>query len=170
MGQSPTLAVEGQAKSSTGRPSFEDFYRAHVLEARRVAYLIVGNAFQAEDIVQEAFIRVLGRFGDIRKPIAFRTYLFKTVLSLAKNHFRRSALERARKPFPQSSITAPIERDDDLLDALRKLPHRQRAAVVLRYCEDLSENETAEILHTSTKAVQSLVNRGLATLRREVKR
>jgi RNA polymerase sigma factor (sigma-70 family) len=49
--------------------------------------------------------------------------------------------------------------------ALARLPHRQRAALVLRYCEDLSEQQTAEVLQTSVKAVKALVTRGLATLR-----
>ena len=165
-----TAHVREAATTSPQRPSFEDLYRSHVQDARRVAYLSVGDAAQAEDIVQEAFIRVLGRFGELRKPSSFRSYLLRTVLSLCKNHFRRAALERDRRPLPQPSVGVQPERDDDLIDALRRLPHRQRAAVVLRYCEDLTENDTAQILQTSTKAVQSLVARGLTTLRKEVER
>lgn len=160
------IARETHIEESTRRPAFEDLYRAHVGEARRVAYLSVGDIAHAEDIVQEAFIRVLGRFGDIRKPAAFKTYLLRTVVSLSKNHFRRRSLERNHPHIPPAPAGAPIEPDDELLDALRKLPYRQRAAVVLRYCHDLSENETAEILRTSTKAIQSLVRRGLVTLKK----
>ena len=161
---------EAQADASLARPTFEELYRTHVRDARRVAYLAIGDVAQAEDIVQEAFVRVLGRFGDIRKPTAFKSYLLRTVLSLSKNHFRRKTLERSHQPTPPPLVGPPVERDEDLLSALRALPYRQRAAVVLRYCEDLSENETAEILRTSTKAVQSLVRRGLAALRKEVER
>jgi DNA-directed RNA polymerase specialized sigma24 family protein len=168
--QERRIVREAQIEESTRRPPFEDLYRAHVGEARRVAFLSVGDVAHAEDIVQEAFVRVLGRFGDIRKPAAFKTYLLRTVLSLSKNHFRRRSLERDHPHMPPAPVGAPIEPDDELLDALRKLPYRQRAAVVLRYCQDLSENETAQILRTSTKAVQSLVRRGLATLKKEVER
>lgn len=153
-----------------GRASFEELYAAHAPDARRIAYLLVGDRAQAEDITQEAFIRVLGRFGDLRKPHAFKTYLMRTVVSLTKNHFRRRALERRHADSTPPQITTPRERDDDLFDALKNLPERQRAALVLRYCEDLSEHHTAEILQTSTKAVKSLVTRGLTALREEVVR
>lgn len=166
----PTAHVREVSAKPQHRPSFEDLYRSHVQDARKVAYLSVGNAAQAEDIVQDAFVRVLGRYGELRSPSSFRSYLLRTVLSLCKNHFRRAALERDRRPLPGQSVAVPTERDDDLIDALRRLPHRQRAAVVLRYCEDLTENDTAEVLRTSTKAVQSLVARGLSTLRKEVQR
>ena len=170
MSQRTTRMREASITTPQQRPSFEDLYRSHVQDARKVAYLSIGDAAQAEDIVQEAFIRVLGRYGELRKPASFRSYLLRTVLSLCKNHFRRAALERDRQPLPQPSVAVGIERYDDLIDALRRLPHRQRDAVVLRYCEDLTESDTAEILQTSTKAVQSLVARGLTTLRKEVER
>lgn len=154
-----------------GRARFEDLYAAHAPEARRLAYLLVGDRTQAEDLTQEAFVRVLGKFGDLRKPEAFRTYLMRTIVSLSKNYFRRRDLERlhASRQVPLGT-SAPAERDDDLFEALHKLPERQRAALVLRYCEDLSEQQAAEILGTSSKAVKSLVTRGLAALREEVVR
>lgn len=170
MSRTAASIEELPTKPSTRRPTFEDFYRTHVREARRVAYLSVGDAAQAEDIVQEAFTRVLVRFGDIRKRAAFKTYLLRTVVSHSKNHFRSRAVERRHRLPPQPPIPAPFEPDDELIAALHRLPYRQRAAVVLRYCEDLSENDTAEILQTSVKAVESLVRRGLVALRREVER
>ena len=162
--------METTISATRGRASFEDLYATHAPDARRVAYLLVGDRTQAEGITQEAFIKVLGRFGDLRKPEAFRTYLMRTVVSLTKNHFRRRALERRPVMAPEPQTTASLDRDDDLFDALNALPERQRVALVLRYCEDLSENQTAEILGTSSKAVKSLVTRGLAALRKEVVR
>lgn len=153
-----------------GRASFEELYEAHAPDAHRVAYLLVGDRAQAEDVAHEAFVRVLGRYGDLRKPEAFRTYLMRTVVSLSKNHFRRRSLERRHATTARPPVPDAPDRDDDLFDALKKLPERQRAALVLRYCEDLSEHQTAEILDTSTKAVKSLVTRGLAALRKEVVR
>jgi RNA polymerase sigma factor (sigma-70 family) len=152
------------------RATIDHLYEANAPDARRLAYLLVGDRAQAEDICQDAFVRVLGRFGDMRNPGGFRTYLMRTVVSLSKNHFRRKALERrhARAAVPQ--VVELPERDHALLEALAGLPPRQRAALVLRYCEDLSEQRTAQILQTSNKAVRSLVTRGLAALRKEVTR
>lgn len=152
------------------RATLEHLYEAHAPDARRLAYLLVGDRAQAEDICQDAFVRVLGRFGDIRNPAGFRTYLMRTVVSLSKNHFRRRALERRHTRAAVRDVVELPEHDDALLEALGKLPARQRAAVVLRYCEDLSEQQTAQILQTSNKAVRSLVTRGLAALRKEVAR
>ena len=163
--------METAIRVSRGRASFEELYAAHAPEARRIAYLLVGDRAEAEDITQDAFIRVLGRFGDLRKPHSFRTYLMRTVVNLSKNHFRRRSIERNHKEISgRDGTTTPPDRDDDLFDALKRLPERQRAAVVLRYCEDLSEHQTAEILQTTTKAVKSLITRGLAALREEVVR
>lgn len=150
--------------------SLEELYQANAPDARRLAYLLVGDRAQAEDICQDAFVRVLGRFGDIRNPGGFRTYLMQTVVSLSKNYFRRKALERRHRRAVVPQVIELPERDHALLEALGGLPPRQRAALVLRYCEDLSERQTAQILQTSNKAVRSLVTRGLAALRKEVTR
>lgn len=150
------------------RATLEQLYEANAADGRRLAFLLVGDRAQAEDICQDAFVRVLGRFGDIRNPDGFRTYLMRTVVSLSKNHFRRKALERRHSRAVVPGVVELPERDHALLEALGRLPSRQRAALVLRYCEDLSEDRTAQILQTSRKAVRSLVTRGLAALRKEV--
>ncbi|MDQ3962713.1 MAG: SigE family RNA polymerase sigma factor [Actinomycetota bacterium] len=157
--------METAISVSTRRARFEELYVTHAPDALRIAYLLVGDRAQAEDIVQDAFVRVFGRFGELRKPESFRTYLMRAVVNLAKNYFRRRSVERKHANSAGAAISSNPERDDDLLDALKKLPDRQRAALVLRYCEDLSEHDTAEILQTSIKAVKSLVTRGLAALR-----
>lgn len=152
-----------------GRAGFDELYAAHAPDARRIAYLLVGSRQTAEDITQDAFVRVLGRFGNLRKPEAFRSYLMRTVVSLTKNHHRRRSLERTQIGARPTASTMP-ERDDDVFDALKELPERQRVALVLRYCEDLSEKQTAEIMQTTPKAVKSLVTRGIAAMREEVER
>lgn len=157
--------METAISVSRRRARFEELYAAHAPDALHVAYLLVGDRAQAEDLVQDAFVRVLGRFGELRKPDAFRTYLMRTVVNLSKNYFRRRALERHHAHGIEPHVVVPAERDEELFDALRKLPERQRTALMLRYCEDLSESDTAEILQTTPKAVKSLVTRGLAALR-----
>lgn len=150
--------------------SVDELYRDHGAEAMRLAFLLTGDRPGAEDIVHEGFVRVLGRLKSIRDPQALRGYLNRTVVNLAKNQHRGDATRRTflgRGTDPSSLIEwqPEIEERDEVHRRLLGLPYRQRAALVLRYCEDLPENEVAEIMDTSAKAVRSLVGRGLATLR-----
>ena len=124
----------------------------------------------AEDVAQEAFVRLLGRFHDLRKPDAFRAYLLRTVMNLTKSHFRKMKRERefARLETRQGSEDPQdIGSHDVLWSALLQLPERQRTALVLRYCQDLSEQQAADVMQISPKAVNSLIGRGLAKLRSE---
>lgn len=152
-----------------GKDRFAELYAQHGADALHLAYLLTGSRADAEDLTQEAFIRLLGRFGDLRKQDSFRFYLLKTVANLAKNHFRRNAQDRshAQPVLDQQPVGSTLEDRDLLTSALRQLPYRQQAALVLRYCVDLSEQQTADILGTSVKAVKSLVRRGLATMRQQ---
>ena len=78
----------------------------------------------------------------------------------------RSYLQKVREPQTEPGADEHVA--PDLVGAVRELPRRQRAAIVLRYYEDLSESETAEILRCSQKAVNGLVARAMETLRRRV--
>jgi RNA polymerase sigma-70 factor (sigma-E family) len=167
------LAVE--RRRAEGR--LADLYRRHAPDAVRLAWLITGNEAQAEDLAHDAFIRVAGRFGDLRDPDAFNVYLKRTVINLANSFFRRRRVERAfleaegrgARPSLEAVEHDPVERDR-LWRTLMILPPRQRAAIVLRYYEDLSESQTANLLQCPVGTVKSLVSRGLETLRREVER
>jgi RNA polymerase sigma-70 factor (sigma-E family) len=147
-----------------------ELYYRHADGARRLAYLLTGDRELAEDLTQEAFIKLAGRWHDIRHPAAFGSYLRKTVINLTRGYFRRLKIERAylakEKVRPVLDAQLPdLEARDELWQALRLLSPRQRAAVVLRYYEDLSEQQTAEALGCSVGAVKSLVNRGMESLR-----
>jgi RNA polymerase sigma-70 factor (sigma-E family) len=150
-----------------------ELYQRHCSDAIRLAYLLIGDRHLAEDLTQDAFVRLFGRFHDLRKPDAFGFYLRRTVVNLSRDHFRRLQRERAHLRGQHAQVeqdqSSRIEARDQLLEALQHLPPRQRAAVVLRYCEGLSEHETAELLQTSTGAVNSLVSRGLAALRERMR-
>jgi RNA polymerase sigma-70 factor (sigma-E family) len=161
--------METAARMTERQGRFEDLYAAHGRGAVRLAYLLTGSREEAEDLAQEAFVRILGRFGDLRRPEVFRTYLMRTVTNLARSGFRHRDVERRHRaalvtPDEDSSEPGVAERDE-MTRALARLPHRQRAALVLRYREDLSERQTADVLQTSVKAVKALVTRGLATMR-----
>jgi RNA polymerase sigma-70 factor (sigma-E family) len=138
-----------------------------------LAYLLTGNQDQAEDLAQEAFVRLSGRFRHLRDPRAFGAYLRKTVVNLHLSGMRRLRVEREylrRHPADAATaITSDVEGQRDLWKALQRLPGRQRAAVVLRYYEDLSERETAAALGCSVAAAKSLVARGMQTLRGQLR-
>jgi RNA polymerase sigma-70 factor (sigma-E family) len=148
----------------------DELYVRHAPAAFRTAYFLTGDRDLAEDLVQDAFVRVAGRFRHLRAPQAFDAYLRRTIVNLFTSHLRRLRLEREELRRRASEVQPLIDHldppvDDELWSRVRTLPERQRAAIVLRFYEDLSERETAEILGCSAGAVNSLVAHAMATLR-----
>jgi RNA polymerase sigma-70 factor (sigma-E family) len=143
-------------------------YAQHAGDALRLAYLLTGDASLAEDLVQDAFVRLAGRLLHLRQRGGFHAYLRQTIVNLARSHFRRKALERR---FLERQTEPPPVEPPDLSDqestrrALMELPLRQRTALVLRYFEDLSEAQTADLMRCRPAAVKSLVSRGVTSLR-----
>jgi RNA polymerase sigma-70 factor (sigma-E family) len=136
----------------------------------RLAYLLTGDRAVAEDLVQEAFVRFVGRFRFLRYPDDFEPYLRRTIVNLSKNHFRRRAVERAylerEGPRAEDVSTGPdVATHDALRSALLRLPLRHRTALVLRYFEDLPDATIAELLGCRQATVRSLVARGIEALR-----
>jgi RNA polymerase sigma-70 factor (sigma-E family) len=146
----------------------EMLYAAHAPDAARLAYLLTGDTALAEDLVHEAFVRMFGRFRDLRQQEAFGAYLRKTVVNLARSHFRRRGVERAylaKESRRAEPAIDPPGRRQEMWEALGRLTPRQRAAIVLRYYEDLTEAQTADVLGCAVGTVKSLVSRGLDQLR-----
>ena len=147
-----------------------ELYVRHAPGALRLAYMLTAQRDLAEDLVHDAFAKLAGRFVHLRRREAFDAYLRRMIVNQFVSHLRRRKVERA---FVQREGAAPavvtsevnVEERDELWRALQALPERQRAALVLRYYEDLSEREAAEILRCSTPALKSLVARGMETLR-----
>ena len=160
------------AVTSAGESRLEALYSTHVRGAIRLAYLMTGDEQQAQDIAQEAFTRIAARFQDLRNPDAFPGYLRSTVLNLSRGHLRRLRTQRNYVKRSTSDEAETLRDDaegrDEMWRALLRLPHRQRAALVLRYYEDLSEQQAADALQCSLPALKSLVTRGLQALRAEV--
>jgi RNA polymerase sigma-70 factor (sigma-E family) len=151
--------------------SLDELYEAHVAGAIKLATLLTGDPSTAEDLAHEGFIRSAGRFGHLRSPASFDAYLKRTVVNLSRQRFRRQRVEREAvrrqgelEPIAQAAYS-PEDRDA-VWSAILRLPFRQRAAIVLRYYEDLSEEQTAMVLRCSPRAANSLVSRALTTLRR----
>jgi RNA polymerase sigma-70 factor (sigma-E family) len=156
-----------------GRARLADLYEAHGPHALRLAYVLTGDQELAEDLVQDAFVKLSGRFADLRDPQAFQAYLMKTIVNLAKMHWRRKRIERAALEGQQAreahaSHLPDVEGYEAIRAALLSLSPRQRTAIVLRFFEDLTEAETAEVLGCATGTVKSLVHRGLRAMRTEM--
>ena len=147
--------------------SFEDFVSREQGALLRLAVLLAGDRGHAEDLVQTALLatyrhwdRVSGR-GD---PTA---YVRRAVVTAHTSWRRRlSSTEQVVETVPDRPGPADVaDGDEELRAALRTLPPRMRAAVVLRYLEDLSEADTAAVLGCSVGTVKSAVHRGVARLR-----
>ncbi|HEV8563422.1 MAG TPA: SigE family RNA polymerase sigma factor [Actinomycetota bacterium] len=148
----------------------EELYARHVDAIVRLAYLLTGDREVAQDIAQDAFIRAFGRWHHLRNGSAFESYLRTTTVNGARSYFRRRGVERrflAREAGLRSAHDQPPEVSlrGRLRDELLALPPRQRAAVVLRYFEDLSEDQTAHLLGCSRGNVKALASKGMARLR-----
>jgi RNA polymerase sigma factor (sigma-70 family) len=151
----------------------EVLYLQHAPSALRFAYFLCGDQETARDLVQDAFVRVAGRFRYLRQPDGFDAYLRRTIVNLNASRLRRLKVERAsvvrEAAYPRVAVA---ERDsgvtDELWQAILDLPERQRAAIVLRFYEDLSEWQAADILGCSVKALNQLVVRAMKTLRTRI--
>lgn len=144
-------------------------YAAHAQGVGRLALLLTGDVEVAQDITQEAFVRVGGRLARLRDPERSVGYLYRTVQNLAKDHGRGlSRQRRLNDRLGSQPATAEAEHDDDLWVALMELPLRQRTALFLRYYLDLSEVEAAEALDLSSSAMKSLTHRAVAALKHHI--
>ena len=137
----------------------------------RLASIFCDDKGAAEDLVQEAFIRLHRSAHRISDPDRAPAFLRSIVINLARDHNRRGLMSlRHRSSMVQPSSTEHVEHDAldaadrHVLDALRRLPDRQRSCLVLRYYLELSESETAETLGISKSSVKTHCRRGLATL------
>jgi RNA polymerase sigma-70 factor (sigma-E family) len=166
-------AATPQGKNALAEEDFEDWVRASSLRFRRLAYLLTGDLDQAEDLLQSAYAKVLPRWHKISTYDSPEAYMHRVMVNLRTSWWRRSRhREWSTDEIPEAPWRAGTPGEGDavvesqvLLAALRALPERQRAAVVLRYWCDRSEAETAEAMKCSVGTVKSNAARGLAHLR-----
>lgn len=151
--------------------AFEQLIRRHQSPAWSLAYRFIGDPVEAEDIVQKAFMNIYEAASRYRPTAKFRTYLFLIVANLCRNH-RSKRREQPTDNLPQ--ITDPSASADQLVlenersaairRVLEALPANQRLVVLLRYFEELRYEEIAEVMWTSEKAVDSLLQRARRSL------
>ena len=148
--------------------------------AFRTAYLLTGNAADAEDAAQEGFVKAFYALGRFRPGAELRPWLLRIVANEARNR-RRSAGRRTNlalraaadplsggaAPSPEAHLLAG-EEQSALLAAVNELPEDQRDVIACRFFLDLSEEETAETLGCRKGTVKSRLSRGLARLREQM--
>jgi len=162
------MAIRGQEDLS----AYVEFVSARSHALYRTAYVVVGDHQLAQDLLQEALVKVYVAWPRLRDVGNAEAYVRRSVVTTAISWSRRRSYhERPVDPLPD------LERDDGterlvthelLWEHVRTLPPRQRAALVLRYYEDLTEAQTAELMGCSVGTVKSQVSSALARLRVQV--
>ena len=125
----------------------------------RLAYLVTGSVDLAEDAVHDAFVACGQRWSTLTSPDA---YVRRAVVNHARSALRRAGSERdkADRWGHATEVTVGQPELDETWDVLRRLPERQRVALVLRFYEDLPEAEIAQVLGCPRGTVKSLIHRG----------
>jgi len=152
---------------------FTRYYAARGAAMRSTAYLLCGDWHTAEDLVQTAFIKLYRAWDRVNGHDRMDGYVRRTLVRTYLDHRRRPWRRESAVSFDQSvawepTVTATEGSTEErmvLLRALAAVPPRQRAVLVLRYWEDMSEADTAELLGCSPGTVKSQAARGLANLR-----
>ncbi|NUR59631.1 MAG: SigE family RNA polymerase sigma factor [Catenulispora sp.] len=156
---------------SDDEEEFRRFTAARWLGLVRTAYLLTGDLGHAEDLAQTALIKVYRSWHRVRRVDDVDAYVRKVLVNANRSRFRvRRPAEQSYAEVPDHRVTADagsggVEQRDALLAALAMLPPRQRAVVVLRYWEDMSEASVADLLGCSVGTVKSQASRALAKLR-----
>jgi RNA polymerase sigma-70 factor (sigma-E family) len=159
-----------------------ELYQAHALGLARLALVMLGDAAAAEDVVQDAFLGLYRRWDRLADPAAAQSYLRTSVLNgcrTALRHRARHGVLSAGADAQAAVLTGPslesaeatVTRDEEhraVLAAIRRLPARQREALVLRYYLDLTEDQTAEAMRVSRGTVKSATSRAVAAVGRMI--
>ncbi|MFI0451654.1 SigE family RNA polymerase sigma factor [Actinomadura sp. 6N118] len=146
---------------------FRDWAGARLPALLRYAHLLTGDPHRAEDVVQTALTRTLLAWSRVHRKDDPEGYVRRTILRLVINDQRRSWREHLTASPPEPPPPRPAEPEERwaMRAALATLPPRQRAVLVLRYYEDMSEVQIAEALGCSPGTVKSQASKALAKLR-----
>jgi RNA polymerase sigma-70 factor (sigma-E family) len=153
-----------------GREAFEAYVVGRSPALLRTAYLLTGNRADAEDLLQTALAKTYLAWDRIREREALDSYVRRVLVTTQTSFWRRKRPETLYDDVPQVADRdrhADADLHDTLWTALGRLSRKQRAAVVLRYYEDLSEADTARLLGISVGTVKSTTSRALSLLRED---
>jgi len=146
-----------------GTVGLEGLYRARQGDLVRLAYLITGSHAVAEEVVQDAFVKLHRAWDRAQDP---GPYVRRIVVNEARSRLRRLAVERRHAPPPVPVVLPP--EIDETWTLLAGLSPRRRVALVLRYYLDLSIEDIADAMECRPATAKSLIHRGLASLRRKL--
>lgn len=149
---------------------FEDFFEATNHRIFTAICLVTGDRYEAEEIVQDAFLRILERWDRVSALDDPESYLFRTAMNVFRNRYRRAALavRRSLSLAPQASDDlAAVEARDEVIRMLRPLPPRQRAAVLATSILDLSADEAGQLLGIRPATVRALASRARTRMKDE---
>ena len=150
---------------------FHEFASSRYSALMRRAYLLTGSQHDAEDLVQTTLAKAFRSWQRIREREAADAYVRRIMVNTHTSRLRRPFRETPAERIPEqarSDEQAQVALRDEMRRVLMRLPRRQRAAVVLRYYEDLSEQETAELLGVTVGTVKASVSRAMSALRKDV--
>jgi RNA polymerase sigma-70 factor (sigma-E family) len=165
------VTIEESTASGSAALTFEEAFPVLIRDAYRVAYRLLGDRSEAEDVAQEACARAYSKWGSVQNHA--EPWCVRVASNLALDILRaRSRANRRNERMRRNETTQTPIVDDriDLYAALQKLPRRQRETVVLRYLGDLSEAQTADLIGCSVGSVKTHASRGLAALREVITR
>jgi RNA polymerase sigma-70 factor (sigma-E family) len=151
---------------------YEEFVNSRLAALARYALMLTGDPHLAQDLVQETMVRVQLKWGRVAAVDALEAYVKRMMVNLYLDWQRGSWLRRVwlrpfadeAQPVPNDHVDQNAERDA-IWQALARLPKQQRAALVLRYYEDLPDAEIAQALGCSVGTVRGYISRALASLR-----
>jgi RNA polymerase sigma-70 factor (sigma-E family) len=160
---------ETPAPPAGARSQVTVLYQAHATGLVRLAMLMLGGQSAAEDVVQEAFLGLYRRWGKLGDPDRAVAYVRSSVLNGCRDVLRRQSRKVPAALLEPNAASAEAyvllaEEHREVLAALRRLPDRQREAVILRHCLGLPEDEVAQAMKVSRGTVKSTAHRGLAAL------
>ena len=153
--------------------AFAEFVAARSASLYRTAYLMVGEHALAQDLLQEALTKTYVAWPRLRELANAEAYTRRAITNTAISWSRKkSSHERPTETLPDRGTTVggadDLDDRDWLWAELQRLPPRQRAAIVLRFYEDLSEVQTAALMGCAVGTVKSQVSQGLTRLRQQV--
>jgi RNA polymerase sigma-70 factor (sigma-E family) len=151
---------------------FREYVAGHFERLHRMAYLLTASRVDAEDLVQSALIRTYSSWRVIRSRESVDAYVYRVMVNLRRARWRRRRVLEQQLPVDvaeqRTSGFDQVDMHDALWRAVISLPRRQRAAVVLRYYEELSEREAAEVLGCTVGTVKSQTAKALRALRAQL--
>ncbi len=145
---------------------FDEFFAESVGRVLAVGRRLAGDEAVAEDLAAEAFARAYARWGSVRSHPNPDAWVLRTMANLAVDRSRKRKV--ILRPEVAESPDDAVVLHATLVEALARLPRRQRAVVTLRYLADMPERDVAQALSISTGSVKTHLSRGLAQLRRQL--